>query len=367
MKYSISAVLALATLGTVSAAQSQAHPIPVQGELHHATLDMTTGEVTRSGRNQKSTTLTLKYWGTDYSGYYSIPDPGREWLDWGVMPDSTSTGNIMGMFAFGYGTSVLSTWAGGPGASVCVSFYDDAIGWCNESGQGLLPDARFCFTGLPGAIPGVAWGWVVRIPLLDGNEFVQDAGPFGYSMSFFDTLTGPLLCYTGDPIWGREDAFDAYVPDVATGMCTTYWFGGYPHDFSSWYMELWANDDVPPASCSWYCGSGVNHLGFTQTSCARLGGTYQAYVLAAGPNVGATLLGYDAPLLLMTPWGEALVDFTSPAGELLGMPTELGDPAFFDLPVPLDMGLAGVTFYVQAVGFGGGINLHCAWQNTIGS
>ena len=166
---------------------------------------------------------------------------------------------------------------------------------------------------------------------------------------------------------GQEDVWDIYVPDVATGTCETYWFGSQPFNFSSWYLELYAYDDIPTASCLWYCGTGVNFDGFTQTGCAQLGGTYQASVVAAGSNVGAVLMGYDAPLSLMTSFGEALVDFTSPAGELLGTPVELGDPARFALQVPLDMGLVGFTFYVQAAGFGGGITLHCAWQNVIGS
>ncbi len=379
MKHVISIIVAATALGMSSAAQDRASPLRLPGEVRRATLDLATGEISRPDRGGKSLGLTLRFANTDTSGYMCHPaaHPRQEWLDWGVLPDSAGSSDIMGKYSFGYATSVVSTWLAGPGASLCTSFYDDAVGWCAESGQGLLPDVRFCYTGLPGSPDGYTpWAWVIDVELTGGSEFVQDAGPFGYSMTFFDPATGPLLCYAGGLNWdgmgppdsnGQQDVFDLYIPDVASGVCEPYWFGGYPFNMSSWYLELYARNDIPPATCSWYCGSGVNFDGFTQAGCPRLGADWQASVVAAGSNVGAVLLGYDAPLSLMTPRGEVLVDIASPAGELLGTPIEFGNPARFDLPVPLDMGLVGFTYYVQAAGIGGNITLHCAWQNVIGS
>jgi len=82
--------------------------------------------------------------------------------------------------------------------------------------------------------------------------------------------------------------------------------------------------------------------------------------------VGAFLVAYAAPLTFPTPWGEILVDFTAPSGELLGLPLALGDPAVFALAVPEDLHLASFVFYTQAIGIGGTICLHCAHECTVG-
>ncbi|MEW6074647.1 MAG: hypothetical protein AB1726_18895 [Planctomycetota bacterium] len=201
---------------------------PVSGPPRHGRIDLATGQITQ-GSGDKTVSLVITWANTDWTGYYVDSGvPGVEWLDWGVL--STSSGSdIVGEFQFAYATTVLDTSAGGPGVSTCVNFYDDATGWCNEWGQGIVPDASYCFSGLGGSPDGVTpTAWVYDFNLIGGAEFEQDLGPFGYSLVVPATETGPLCCYAGTILGGpdadgQEDAFDWYEPDVATGTCIPFW------------------------------------------------------------------------------------------------------------------------------------------------
>ncbi len=83
-------------------------------------------------------------------------------------------------------------------------------------------------------------------------------------------------------------------------------------------------------------------------------------------NTGAFLAAYSTPLTLPSVWGEVLVNIADPHGELLGMPSGVGDPAVIDLPVPSDVQFCGFVFYVQAASHGGSLCLHCGYECTIG-
>ncbi|MEW5749033.1 MAG: hypothetical protein AB1793_09675 [Candidatus Thermoplasmatota archaeon] len=346
---------------------------PVPGPPHHGRIDLATGRITRDS-DDKTVSLVITWANTDYTGYYIFSGTSgiEEWLDWGVL--STSSGSeIVGEFQFAYATTVLDTSAGGPGASTCVSFYNDATGWCAESGQGTLPDASYCFSGLGGSLDGVTpTAWVYNVNLAGGAEFEQDLGPFGYSLVLLDTKTGPLCCYAGTinggpDADGQEDAVDEYRPDVATGTCWTRWTG-WPNNLWGWWLSIAQADGNggTQASSTFRCGSGVNANTFTITSDPVLGGTFAGSVAATGGNVGAFLAAFSTPLTLTTSWGEILVNIADPGGELLGLPSALGDPAVIALPVPIDLTLCGALLSVQAVGFGGGITLTCAYDCTVG-
>jgi len=373
MKLAIAPALALAALSVVGSAQTEVQPVSVQRAPGVASIDLATGKITRKSGDDKYCGLSIKWANSDWSGFFTIPGAGSEWMDWGTMPASTSSSDIVGSYCFAYATSVLDTLMSGPGASLCTTFYDDALGWCGDAGA--LPSAQFCFAGLPASMDGSTWSWILCADLIGGFEFVQDAGPFAYSVEFFDSSTGPLLCYAGGPgggydANGQEDAFDLYTPDVQTGTCGTFWFGGYPYNFSSWYLELYVGDGDPAASCMWYCGTGTNVPcdGFVVTSPATLGGTLTASVAhLCNNNVGAFLVGYLAPFSLMTKWGELLVDASSPCGELFGWLTATGNPSTFAIPMGTRLDWCGIMIYLQAAGFGGdGITLHCAWECLIG-
>jgi hypothetical protein len=375
MKHLLSTALALAALSVANSAQSQANAVSLQDTPRHATLNMAKGEITRQGQQQKDC-LWLKYENSDYSGYYSIPGPGHEWIDWGIMPDSSTSGDLVGMYCTAYGTSVIDTNFGGPGASMCNMFYDDVMGWCAESGLGLQPTFKACwYGGLPGHPDGTAaWGWIICVMLTGGYEFTQDSGPFGYAMSFFDSSTGPLLMYagsanlgTGFDSNGQEDAFDIYIPNVATGVCGTYWFGGYPNNFSSWWLEVYV---VAGADCTWYCGTGANDTDtdFTVVDTADLGGTFAVSVGHSVGMAGGFLVAYDAQATYPSAWGEILVDIFDADGELSGIPSSFGNPCTIAAGIPDNAAFCGFVFYCQAVCFGTatGLDLTCAAECTVG-
>ncbi|MEW6074356.1 MAG: hypothetical protein AB1726_17410 [Planctomycetota bacterium] len=375
MKSLLTSAFALAALCAAGSAQQQANaPIAIQGQPGHISLNMATGEQVR-GAQDKVATLAAVWINTDYSGYYSTGwAAAQEWLTWGTMPGGglgAAATDIVGYYEFAYGTTVLDTSVGGPGVTLCTSFYAGSTGWCSDSGLGLLPDAQFCFSGLAGTTGTGAVGWIYGVTITGGWEFVFPDGAFGYSLSMFETLSGPLLCYSGTiggltDSNGMDDVFDIYVPDVAVGTCGSYWFGGVPWNFSSWWNYI-MKENGPAASCAWYCGSGTNCNGYVVTAPISLGGTFVNSVTACGGNVGAMLAAYMTPLVFPTAWGELLINVADPNGELLGLPAAFGNPAIIALPVPINLAFAGLTIYVQAAGFGGGINLHCAYACTIGS
>jgi hypothetical protein len=372
MKSLITSALALAALSAVGTAQSQVNSLSVQGTPGHATINMATGELTRDTQD-KAATLVQVWTNTDYSGFYSTWSPlvPVEWLDWGVI-SSTSGSDIVGSYQFGYATTVLDTTVFGPGASLCNNFYGGATGWCAMSGIGSTPDEQICWSGLPGSTSGGAAGWIITVTLTGGFEFQLPAGAFGYSLTMFDISTGPLLCYAGSVSGGldangQEDAFDVFQPDVATGTCGTYWFGGGAANFSSWWLYIAKADGTTTfASNAPYCGSGVNAAAgaFTITGDAVLGGTFGVSITHT--HVLGLLYAFGSPLTFPYKGMEILVNFTDPNGELLGVPSAFGNPALFALPVPINLAFCGFTFYVQGVSAGGGISLHCASACTIG-
>lgn len=370
MKSLISSALALAALSAVGTAQSQVSPLAVQGAPQHASIDMATGVLTRNVQD-KAASLVITWANTDYSGYYSTWfSPGAEWLDWGVL--TTAGSDIVGSYQFGYATTVLDTTVGGPGASLCNSFYSGATGYCAESGLGIVPDYQICWSGLPGTTSsGVAAGWIITVTLSGGFEFELGNGAFGHGLNLVDTITGPLLMYAGTLSGaadgnGQVDVFDAYVPDVASGTCGSYWFGGVPFNFSSWWLYLAQADPAASdaASCTFYCGSGVNAGGFSVLTNAVLGGTFTSSVVHT--RAGALLYAYASAITFPFSGQEILINFTDPGGELLGGPATFGSPAVFALGVPINLAFCGFTIYIQAVSFGGGIDLHCAYACVIG-
>ena len=338
--------VALALLGSlVNAQTTAAAPAPPR----HATVIAATGEVIRDAPD-KSATLVTVWANTDYSGNYGLPAPSQ-WLDWGAIT-TTSGSDIVGQYTFAYATTAPDA---GAGASICTEFYPGAVGHCAEEGQRLLPEASFCFSGLPGSTNGAPAAWIVTVVLTGGHEYRQGAGPFGFAVRGMDAETGPLLCYANGT---SEDALDQYWPDVAVGVCYTFGFGGPPHDYASLYLSIETADAAagPYASATPRNGSGANPFAYLSTP-PVLGKELEAFVVPPPPNVGAILVGYTAPLTAATPWGELLVDLTSPGGELLLLPPSFGMPARFTLSLPLDLTLCGTGVHTQAVGVGGRIAL----------
>ena len=114
-----------------------------------------------------------------------------------------------------------------------------------------------------------------------------------------------------------------------------------------------------------YVGGFANPAVYAVNLLPILGGTFRGSVVTTG-KTGSFLVGYSAPLTASAWWGNVLVDFLDPNGELLGWPVGLGDPALIDLPVPNDHALCGFTLSTQGVRFGGGVDLTNAQDLVIG-
>jgi hypothetical protein len=373
MKSLISTALGLAILTVASSAQQKTVPYDTVQHTGRATLDWATGEITTQSSDKLG--LVLKWANTDTSGYLATPPAPNIWVDWGVMGDSSTSSDIVGDFSFAYGTATPGINWGGPGVPVCVEWYNGFQGLCLDTGLGLQPEAQYCFSGLPGTNGTPYWGWLIGVSVTGGGEFKVPQGSFGFGMSFGDSGTSPLLLYAGMPNGfpdanGQIDVFNIYIPDVATGICGNYWFGGSPYNFSSWYLELFVGDGVPSAACNWYCGTGVNipNDGFVINTPAAAGGQFSGTIThPLGTHIGAAMALYDTPWSWVHPtWGEVLVDFVTGADILGGWPVFIGAPVNFSLGVPINLGLIGMQFYVQAGSFGGSIILHCAFDCVIG-
>lgn len=368
MKSLITSGLALAALSVVSSAQSQLTPVPLQGPLKRAIINAETGELTKD-TGQKAASLVTTFVNTDGSGYYSRSTTRvEEWLNWGTLASPVT--DRVGAFQFGYATSAYHTSTGGPGVSLCTNFYSNVTTWCGMSASSVTPDFGYCWTALPGMTSGGGNGWLITVGLQTTMGFQLANGTFGYGMGLTDFASGPLLCYAGSALGGpdangHDDVFDIYVPDVTTAsMCGSYWFGGVPFNFSSWWLQIAQLDQATPASHSYYCGSGVNPGGYNVVTEAVMGGTMTSSLTHA--RAGGLLYGYASTLTFPFMGYEILVNFMDPNGELLGNPAAFGNPAVFNLPIPVHLFFVGFTAYIQPVSFGGGFTLHCAAAVTVG-
>ena len=100
----------------------------------------------------------------------------------------------------------------------------------------------------------------------------------------------------------------------------------------------------------------VNPSAYSVASLPVLGSSFSASIVTTG-QTGAYLVGFSGPRLQSTRWGNILVDYTDPSGELLGAIWKHGDPAVIQIDVPPHRVLAGYTICTQAVRFGGSVDL----------
>lgn len=383
--------VALALSSSTFAAQSQVYtrPIPVR-QIGTATLNAATGVLSRGPRSGKSGALVAPaFVNTDTSGLYGRGDVTSsttgnpiEYLDFGVVTIDTGS-DIVGRFTFGYGTSMTDTSQGGPGASVTLRFYDGITGFCADSGA--APTASFSFSGLPGASPGTNAGWLVTVDLVGGFEF---NGPgagnnFGFGFTSLDDLeadsvqnTGPLLCYAGDPNGvnmdatrdadsnGQLDVFDLWDETPGSNLCLgTFFYGGTPLNYSSWYLLLETADTsgAPTASATFRnCGS--NPGNFIVSSPPVVGRSLGATDTSSSGGIGVIVVGYSTPDCISTRFGNLLVlpqggDFFAGYN---GLYLFSGGVASINVPVANNLLLVGLTFSAQAIEVGGGIEFHNA-------
>jgi len=100
----------------------------------------------------------------------------------------------------------------------------------------------------------------------------------------------------------------------------------------------------------------ANPSAYSVSSLPVLGSTFTATIDTAGRK-GAYLVGFQSSLTRTTSWGNILVDYNEPPGELLGMRWGTGNPVVISIDVPSSPALVGLTICTQAVRFGDGVDL----------
>lgn len=363
------AVASLAFAG-VASAQTQFNNLHKVSSINHATYDLKTGEVNK----QKAGGIAC-WSNTDTSYFFSFPGSTGGVDEWTAIGDNSASNEaagcaggtgIISCFSFGYASNVLSTSVGGPGVTYGTTFYSGSVlgSTAGTAQSGLL------FSGLPGATaPGTSVpGWLITVPLTGGFEFCLPDGAFGFGTVFFSAGTGPLLCYAGNGAGGADgngmiDAFDWYSPPAISGgtLLGSFFFGGAPFDFSSWYVTLQEEDGscgTATTSVEPLDGGGLNPLGYTGST---------AVINANYTGTCTTPTGVGSFCFLLYNLGANVpADFTLTLGGLLqeieilpapvtgSITTFVAGSASFTLAVPKNLSLCGTISQSQCVGFGTG-------------
>jgi hypothetical protein len=173
------------------------------------------------------------------------------------------------------------------------------------------------------------------------RKISSTAGGFGGVLSDSDSF-GSSVAVLGDL---DGDGYD----DLLGGACLDD--DGGSNRGAAWVLF---SDATTYATSAWRNPTVSGHTNpdaYSVSAPAVVGGTFSASVSTFGPASGAVLAGYAKPLELRIGWGALLVDITDPNGELLNMPLRVGDPANFNLPVPMDLTLVGFEISTQALRF----------------
>ena len=362
-------LLALLLLVLAGVLESQSSPTPRPAwRAGYGTINAETGEMTigRTPIDQKTTATHTVFANTDWNGHFATWGSSSEAADYGILSQATGSKAVMS-YQFAYATTTSNP---GP-ITLCNLIYEGYWGNCHAVGLGVQPTGGFCWSGLPGCQnpPYNAWTftvWSTTTPL-----WYQDNDPFIHGMVFFDTKTGPMLQYAGIAANGAPDAngqdmfVDSYVPSVTNSTsCFGSW---YPFIDFSWHLVIDQVDAAAStqAECNWYCGSGTNSDFFTTYVVReREGIAWQCSMAVSSPHIGAVVAGYLGQLVFPI-WGqEGLVDITKP--EVMGLPTGYGSAVQITWPVPPNMQYVGYHVFLQSAAFGGGIELSCAYDCTVG-
>jgi hypothetical protein len=161
---------------------------------------------------------------------------------------------------------------------------------------------------------------------------------------------------------GQIDAFDWYSPPAISGgtLLGSFFFGGPPFDFSSWYLQISEEDGstcLPSTATT--IPSVCNLLSYTDTPLC-VGGTGVATITSpTGVGTLAVLIAYSGPAIsLKVPLGgliqEVQVDIIGGTllAQLVGV--FVAGTATLSTSAPKDLALCGLVLTAQGVGFGTG-------------
>lgn len=342
---------------------------PARRPVRELVYDLAERRVVHHGAPHKRATGVFCYVNTDTVGFYTSPDPGHEYIDWGILGGTQTTtclglSDIVSDFSFAYATSSLDTSLGGPGAALTLTFYTGWQGQGTDSGN--CPVASFAFSGLPGfsgTSTGIGSVYSFTVDVSGGNEFCMPDGRFGYGYRG-DGKTGPLLCLTGDgaggpePLTGNEDDFEEWVPDTK-GVFIPH-FISQPMGFLSWYGTI-ARADLSgtPAQLVLRDGGGTNKPGSLNASGAALGTTMDLSLVGHPGYLQGLLFAFDTPGSFALAGGQVLLCTDGGgSGELLSGAGLLGTPAGTvggcprwqaSVPLPKNLDFCGFSLCLQGL------------------
>ena len=335
--------------------------------MKHMVYDLANRKVVRNGTPQKRAIATFCYVNTDTVGFFTSPSVGSEYIDWGILGGAATTqclglSNIVTNFNFAYASSTQDTSVGGPGAALTLTFYTSWQGFGADSGN--CPVATFAFSGLPGfsgSSTGIGSAYGFTVDVSGGGEFCMPDGQFGYGYRG-DGNTGPLLCLTGDGAGGREpstgnlDVFDIWVPDTKGVNVGSFFFGGPPNNFTSWYGQI-ARADLSgsPATIGTRNGGGSNPPNSLACTGGTLGGPLTITATTPTGHLAAFAIAFDSPFTFALGGGQVLLCLDLGGnGELftgsgLPLPAQGGGVFSTTAPIPKNLDFCGFTFCTQGL------------------
>jgi hypothetical protein len=380
----IAGLFAGIALCAVSSAQQAKDFDKVEGPLGRVHYDLSQGKVTKVVRPRQvaaqqnaqaqrmgQRAVVHNFRNTITTGYFFSGTLGATDLDWS---DKATGYQAVNAFVIGYATYAWDPSGGpggtpGPGASMIVSFYTGTTGFCNLGNQVVA----FGFTGLPGVTsclgPGSGAGYTVTaFPF--PPSFCMPDGQIGWGYTHTDdrglvTLSPPsgasgtgaiMVNFGTHETTGWDDAFDIWLGfPASTASCSgTWWFGGcntadtvspIAPPCASYYLALQEHDSALAAAVQ-NNGTGLNPLNLAATSLPRVGQVFTGTFIAPPPfftggwvaATGPFLFNFNGPLL----YGQLLVNL----GTLLpGVKITTGAVI---APIPCDIGLIGITAYIQS-------------------
>lgn len=384
---------ALALFGATAGAQSQSGKFLARYHkpLRQATLDLSTGTVTRGPAVQQQVATTISdFFNNDLSGFVGA-DTGNgfcEWIDGGTK-GAANDSDLMNNFVFVYCSSMLDVNSGGPGGTTKIGFYE---GYTTGGGATTTTVAIFSLTGLPAntAHSSIFTGGGTNcyglniiiasglVPFADGQigyswKFVdQDTSPFGLAatipaMGCISSCSGP-----GPDGKGMDDLLDQYCPPGT--LLTTFTFGSTPYGtyFTSLSMDIREVADCTATVTTYNSTSPANVDTLTSTP-AIIGTTWSAEVThAAGTATFSTLFvrgskipGNGAPGGGGGTRGRFLVTgafYDDLAGTADSIAPISNTQRNFIAAIPLSFSLACIDWFGQAITGGAGA---IKWSNGV--
>ncbi len=367
----IAACVGLIGLQVLTEAQSQArtrYPRP----LRTATLDLSTGAIVRGPASALGSATTISdFPNLDLGGFISAETGGGfcEWFAAGVKGSVPNASDLMTNFVMAYCSSALDVCSGGPGAATAITFREGYTLGANGPGNppNGNPVATLTLTGLPAntAHSSIFLGggnacYFLDVSFADLVPFAD--GPIGYSWRFLDLDTTGVLAATLpylSPVQsalGMVDAMDKYCPiGVQLG---TFSFG---NGFTSVGIDIREAADCTATVASYNSSSPPNVDALISVP-AIIGQAWFAEVThAAGTATFGTLLvrgskipGNGAPA---GSFGRLLVSgafYTDLAGMPDAIPPIQADQLNFGATIPLELSLACIDWFAQALTGGAG-------------